>query len=393
MASRAADGVDLGGRRRAADLRHQRRGRADDRAAVHHRERAGRRGRPARGVDSGGRHVRHRRLVDQRLDARVPGPPGRGADRDHHRRFPQRDVRLLERFEGPPLHRPGEHRGRRGVAGDGRHRVAIGRGARRDLPLHDRRPGAGAGVHGGDHPRRVRGAAVLPARGHRGLFGTETFAWVSASRQENKDWVQGGVVQERESRGGQGHLVRGTRRPRGLLLPRRHERGQLPAAVLGRRLRAGSAVGSTDRRLDGGALRQSALPGGLGDPAAQHVRLPEGRRGALRRPDLQRRRLLPPAGGARRLAAAVPGEPDRRCGRTRVRADPRALGARRGPPRPAPLRRSRRRRARTAPGLRLLDRLPLRRRWARSTTRPAIRPAPFPCSPTATATTERSVSG
>ena len=30
------------------------------------------------------------------------------------------------------------------------------------------------------------------------LFGTETFAWVSASRQESRDWVQGGVVQERE---------------------------------------------------------------------------------------------------------------------------------------------------------------------------------------------------
>ena len=30
------------------------------------------------------------------------------------------------------------------------------------------------------------------------LFGTETFAWVSASRQENRDWVQRAVVQERD---------------------------------------------------------------------------------------------------------------------------------------------------------------------------------------------------
>ena len=61
-----------------------------------------------------------------------------------------------------------------------------------------------------DDPARERGYAATVTLGEfegqryylradtGALFGTETFAWVSASRQENKDWVQRGVLHERD---------------------------------------------------------------------------------------------------------------------------------------------------------------------------------------------------
>ena len=65
------------------------------------------------GVRPGRRRVRLRRLVEQRRRARLPGDHQRGADRHDHRRLSQRHVRLLERLEGEPIHRPDEPRRRR----------------------------------------------------------------------------------------------------------------------------------------------------------------------------------------------------------------------------------------------------------------------------------------
>ena len=122
--------LETGQRRRrgAPHLRAQRRRRADDDAAVQHHRRHVGGGQPPRRVRAGGRRVRLRRLVEQRRRARFPGNDQRGADRHDHRRLPERHVRLLERLKGEPVHRPDEPRRRRGLAGDGRHRLAVGRG-------------------------------------------------------------------------------------------------------------------------------------------------------------------------------------------------------------------------------------------------------------------------
>ena len=97
------------------------------------------------------------------------------------------------------VHRPDEPRRRRGLAGDGRHRLAVGRGARRHVRLPDERPGGQADLHGVDHHRRERRPALLHAGRHRTAVGsTETRAWVVAVRQETTDWVEGSARNEPE---------------------------------------------------------------------------------------------------------------------------------------------------------------------------------------------------
>ena len=84
--------------------------------------------------------------------------------------FPNGHVRLLERLEGEPLHRPDEPGQRRGVAGNSRHRLTVGRGAGRDVRLPDGRPGGQADLHRVDHHWRERRTAVLHAGRHRATF-------------------------------------------------------------------------------------------------------------------------------------------------------------------------------------------------------------------------------
>ena len=49
-------------------------------------------------------------LVEPRRHAGLPGDQQRGADRHHHRRIPERHIRLLQRRQGEPVHRPDEPR-------------------------------------------------------------------------------------------------------------------------------------------------------------------------------------------------------------------------------------------------------------------------------------------
>ena len=132
-AARLAAGVGQRRRRGAPDLRQQRRRRADDPAAVEHHQRDLGRRQPPRGLHPGGGRLRLRRLVEQRRRARLPGDPQRGPDRHHHRRLPQRHLRLLQRRQGEPLPRPGEPGRRGGLAGDRRHRLPVGGGPGRHL--------------------------------------------------------------------------------------------------------------------------------------------------------------------------------------------------------------------------------------------------------------------
>ena len=166
-ADRAAHGVAARHAQRrprgAHCLRAQPGRRTDDEAAAadDRRDRGG--GQPAGRVRAGGGRVRLRRLVEQHRRAGVPGDPQRGADRHHHRRLSQRHVGLLQRGQGEPVHRRAEPGRRRGVAGDGRHRLAVGRGPRRHVRLPDGRALGREGLHGVGHAGGVRGAAVRRA--------------------------------------------------------------------------------------------------------------------------------------------------------------------------------------------------------------------------------------
>ena len=153
--------------RGAPDLRAEHRLAADAPAAVedHERDLGGRQ--PAGSLRPGGRLLRLRRLVGERRHAGLPGDDQRRADRHHDRRVPERHVGLLERRQGEPLRRPDEPRRSRGLAGDGRHRLALRRGAGRHVQLPDRRSGGRAVLHGVDDAGRVPGPALLHAGRYR----------------------------------------------------------------------------------------------------------------------------------------------------------------------------------------------------------------------------------
>ena len=268
-----------------------------------------------------GRRVRLRRLVEQRRHARLPGDHQRGADRHHHRRLPERHVRLLERLEGEPVHRPDEPRRRRGLAGHGRHRLALGRGAGRHVRLPDGRPGGRADLHRVDHPRRERGPAVRHADRHRTAVRPRD-ARLDRRGPPGGDRLGGGLrAQRARARRRQARLVARAPRPDELLLVRQHPRGRVPAALQRRRLPGQPALGPPDRRLARRAVPEPVLPARLADPAQQHVRLPQGgvvvQRGHVAEPG----HLLPSEPGPRRLAAPLHRRRHRRRRRTGVGAD------------------------------------------------------------------------
>ena len=107
-ADRAAAGNCERHRGGADHLRVQRRRRADAGPAGGHHQRDRGRRQPAGRFRPGRRRLRVRRLVQPGRRPRLPDEHQRGADRHHHRRVPERHVRLLERLQGEPLRRPGE---------------------------------------------------------------------------------------------------------------------------------------------------------------------------------------------------------------------------------------------------------------------------------------------
>ena len=222
--------------------------RAHARAAGGADQRGRGRRQPAGGVGAGGRHLRVRRLVELGRRPRLPDQHQRSPDRHHHRRVPQRHLRLLERGQGQPLRRPRQPRRGRGVAGDRGRRLAVGRGPGRHLQLPHRRARGRAHLHGVGHPGRERRRAVLHAGRHRlALRPRETFAWLSAGRQTATDWVHGAARNEREHSRGQARVVARTAGADVLLLVRPDSRGRLPAPLLGRRLRGRSPLGPPHR--------------------------------------------------------------------------------------------------------------------------------------------------
>ena len=309
---RAAARSGVGHRGRADDLRDQRRRRADAGAAGGaHQRRRGRR-QPARGVGAGGRHLRVRRLVELGRRPRLPDQHQRGADRDHHRRVPQRHLRLLERSQGEPLRRPREPGRGRGVAGNRGRRLAVGRGPRRHLQLPHRRARDRAHLHRVGHPRGERRRAVLHAGRHRlALRPRDLRVAVGGTADRDRLGARRGPERARAPRR-QARVVARTARADVLLLLRPDPRGRLPAHLLGRRLRGRPPLGPPDRRLARGPLSQPVLPARLDHLSQEHVRVPEGRLGVQRRHHPERRRLLSPQPGPRRLAAAVHRRRDRR---------------------------------------------------------------------------------
>ena len=293
-------------RRGAAHLRAQRRRRADDDAAVEHHRRDVGGGQPARGVRPGGRCVRLRRLVEQRRHARLPGDHQRGADRHHHRRFPERHVRLLERLEGEPVHRPDEPRRRRGLAGDRRHRLAVGRGAGRHVRLPDGRSGGGTDLQRVVHARRERGPAVLHAGRHGAAVRRRRNARLDRRRPAGGDRLGGGLRTQRAgARRRQARLVARASGSDELPLVRQHPRGCVPAALRRGRLPGQPAVGPPDRRVARRPVPEPVLPARLADPAEQHVRVPQGGLVVQRRHVVEPGRLFPSQPGPRRLAASL----------------------------------------------------------------------------------------
>ena len=95
---------------------------------------------------------------------------------------------------------PDEPGRRRGLAGDRRHRLAVGRGAGRHVRLPDGRSGGGTDLHRVVHARPRTTGQRFSMRVDTGpLFGHgETRAWVAAVRQEATDWVEGSARNERE---------------------------------------------------------------------------------------------------------------------------------------------------------------------------------------------------
>ena len=307
--------------------------------------------------------LRFRRLVEQRRGARLPGDHQRGADRHHRRRFSQRHLRLLQRRQGEPVRRPDEPRRGRGVAGDGRHSLPVGRGAGRHLRLPDRRSGGGADLHRLDHPRGKRGAAVLHAGRHRTAV-RRGDARLDRRGPAGGDRLGGGLGQERAGahRRQDGFVARWNR-PYRLPLVRRYPRGHLPAALQRGQLPGEPALGPAGRRLARGAVPEPVLPARLADPAHQHARLPQGRLAVERAHRPERRRLLPSQPGPRRLAAALHRGRGRRRGRPGVGADRPPAGAGRRAAPGCPLRGRQRRCRRTRARLRILLHLQLLRLW------------------------------
>ena len=260
-------------RRRADHLRDQRRRRADAGAAGRHHQRRRRRRQPPGGVGAGGRHLRVRRLVELGRRPRLPDQHQRGADRHHHRRLPQRHLRLLERGQGEPLRRPREPRRRRGVAGHRRRRLALGRGPGRHLQLPHRRARDRAHLHRIGHPRGERRRALLHAGRHRlAVRPRDVRVAVGGAADRHRLGARRGPERARARRG-QARVVARTARADVLLLVRPDPRGRLPAPLLGRRLRGRPPLGPAHRRLARRALPQPVLPARLVDVPQEHVRL------------------------------------------------------------------------------------------------------------------------
>ena len=126
------------------------------------------------------------------------------------------------------------------------------------------------------------------------LFGSaDTRAWVAAVRQEATDWVEGSARNERE------HVAAKLVSSHGRLdltsylsydsihedtYQRLYSDGRLPGQP---------ALGPPDRRVARRSVSEPVLPARLADPAAQHVRVPEGRLVVQRRHLAQPGHLLP----------------------------------------------------------------------------------------------------
>ena len=193
------------------DFRAQRRSRADDPAAVEHHQRRRGGGQPPRRIHPGGGRVRVRRLVEQCRRARLPGDHQRGADRHHRRRLSERHLRLLQRRQSEPVHRPDEPRrvevsqGTADIASRSVEALGGTFNYRTDDPAAERTYTASTTLGENDGKRFSMRVDTGP------LFGGETRAWIAAVRQEATDWVQGSARNERE------HIAAKMVSPRGRL--------------------------------------------------------------------------------------------------------------------------------------------------------------------------------
>ena len=156
---------------------------------------------------------------------------------------------------------------RRGLAGDGRHRLAVGRGAGRHVRLPDGRSGGGADLHRVVDARRERRPAVLHAGRHRTAVRPRRDARLDRRRAAGGDRLGGGL---RTQRAGaprrQARLGARASGPDELPLVRQHPRGCVPAALQRGRLPRQLAVGPPDRRVARRPVSEPVLPAPAGRP-------------------------------------------------------------------------------------------------------------------------------
>ena len=239
-------------RRGAAHLRAQRRRRADDDAAVEHHRRDVGGGQPppacpsrrgdAYGFDDWSSNVAMRgfqvTINEAQIGTTVDGFPNGTSDY----------------WGGSKANRfidPMNLGGRRGLAGDGRHRLAVGRGAGRHVRLPDGRSGGGADLHRVVDARRERRPSGSPCGStpDRCSAAARRAPGLAAVRQEATDWVEGSARNEREHVAAKLVSAHGRLDLTSYLSYGQHPRGCVPAALQRGRLPRQPAVGPPDRRV------------------------------------------------------------------------------------------------------------------------------------------------